>query len=402
MRKVAVFLVFVCASSSGAALTAQPAPGDLIIANESGFYGVAMLVTTPGSNQFSTLAAFPTVMLRGVTVGPRNTDFFAASQRSVFRVTAAGVVTTLVPVLSQGGGCVACVLDEIGELLVGTGLRSGALYRIHPVSGGARVVRQGFYPNAFCLDRDSGDIVVGDYDSSFPMRLLRIRRDGSVTTVATVGFYLESMEFHPSSGDVLVGSMGAIYRLDSQNRITTLTSQLFTPNGLAALDDGTIAVGGDYINTILRMDTRGKILGTLFSGGKIRNVCMAVADEHNLWGIDTPMPGTVFNLRIRFARHPVKHFLAAASFSPRPGFYIGGRWIPLTPDGLFFLSRQLPHVFGNFAGLLDRTGRASPFVVVPNLPALRGTRLFLAAVVLDPNAPGGIAQVSQEYGATIR
>jgi hypothetical protein len=127
-----------------------------------------------------------------------------------------------------------------------------------------------------------------------------------------------------------------------------------------------------------------------------------VEDEHNLWGLNTPTSGAAFNVSIRFASHPGKSYVAAASFSPRPGIPVDSRMIPLTPDNLFAISLVLPQIFVKFIGVLDGGGRATPYMLLPKIPGLKGLRMYLAAVVIDPQAPSSIAQISQQYGVMIQ
>ena len=184
------------------------------------------------------------------------------------------------------------------------------------------------------------------------------------------------------------------------NTLTTFASTS-TPKSLAVLADGNVAAG-PHGTTITLFDRNGTQIGTSYSGPTMTKLCMVVEDEHNLWGIDTPTPGGVFNIRIRFANHPGKPYVAAASLSPRPGIPVDSRTIPLTPDNFFAASVVIPQIFVNFQGVLDLNGRASPYIPIPNAAVLKGFRFFLAAVVVDPAAPSSIAQISQEYGVTIQ
>jgi hypothetical protein len=172
-------------------------------------------------------------------------------------------------------------------------------------------------------------------------------------------------------------------------------------------DSGDIVVaGGNNVPAILHYDPTGRLLGTLLGGtlGSPFNVCMAVEDEHNLWGTNAPTVGGVLGLSIRFAAHPGKPYLAAASLLPRPGIRVDQRTIPLYPNALFRLSVAAPWMFVHFQGMLDPGGRAStsPHVLVPRSAALRGVRVYFAAVVVDPKAPSGIAAISRPYGVTLQ
>ncbi len=370
-------------------------PGDYIIASYAS--PDAVYAVTPNTNVFSTVGTVPTSnKIRGVMVGADNTNYYIAAGLSVFQMTPAGVVTTILTRLPMGVGSCWNDLDENGQILVGTGWAgSGGLFRLDPVSLSLHTLRSGIFPNVFCLDRDTGDIVAGEYGSSY---VFRIKRDGTVNTVVPTLRSPYSMDFHPETNEVLIGS---IYRLDALNTLTTFVSGTSTPKALAVLSDGNVAAG-PHGTTILLFDRNGKQIGIPYNGPTMTKLCMVVEDEHNLWGIDTPTPGGVFNIRIRFANHPGKAYVAAASFSPRPGIPVDSRTIPLTPDNLFAASVVIPQVFVNFRGTLDLNGRASPYIPIPNAGVLKGLRFFLAAVVVDPAAPSSIAQISQEYGVTIQ
>jgi hypothetical protein len=66
------------------------------------------------------------------------------------------------------------------------------------------------------------------------------------------------------------------------------------------------------------------------------------------------------------------------------------------------MSLLLPQIFVRFAGVLDASGRAAPEIVIPKAAALRGLRFYLAAVVIDPQAPSSLARISQRFGVTIQ
>jgi len=255
------------------------------------------------------------------------------------------------------------------------------------------------FPNAFCLDRDTGDVVVGEISIK---TLYRVKRDGTVTTVATLPSPIYAMDYHGPTGGILVGTFQDLFHLDPLNTVTTFTPGTGYVKAIAVFGDGTVAIGENRVAPILHLDGQGKILGTIYNGPSVNNSCMVVEDEHNLWGLNTPSPGGNLNVSVRFANHPGKPYVAAVSLSSRPGIPVDSRTIPVNPDALFAAGFQLPQIFVNFVGLLDAGGRATPYIVIPKQAALRGIRLFLAAVVIDPSAPSSIAQISQRYGVTIQ
>jgi TolB protein len=93
-------------------------------------------------------------------------------------------------------------------------------------------------------------------------------------------------------------------------------------------------------------------------------------------------------------------YLAAASLSTLPGIALpGGRTLFLNVDALLLLSLTTPSIFGNFAGVLDGSGRSPCWINVPPAPALAGLRFYAAFVTYA--APGGIRSVSNTIAITI-
>jgi len=401
MMTIRLLLAACCILLMADASPAQAKPGDLIIAHQSGPpFGSAILATTPRSNTMSTVAVFQPTTLRGVMVGADNTHYYSVARMAVYKVAPGGIVTTMLQMIPVGSFGAWNDLDENGEILVGSGFAGqGGLMRIDPTTSQVTsILIQQVFPLSFCLDRFNGDIVMGDGGMGV---LMRIRRDGTITTVNTMSTFVYSMDFHHPTGDVLIGSTHAIYRLSPFGHLTTFAPIPYSMKALAVFGDGSVAAGGNNVPAILHYDAQGNLLGTIYNNN-LCNVCMVVEDEHNLWGLNTPSVGGILNLSIRFAGHPGKLYLAAASLSPRPGIRVGGRTIPLYPDDLFKISLTMPWLFANFSGFLDQKSRALPYVVIPKDPNLRGVRIFLAAIVVDPTAPSGIAAISQPYGVTIQ
>jgi hypothetical protein len=209
------------------------------------------------------------------------------------------------------------------------------------------------------------------------------------------------MDYHFLTGDTILGTSSALYRLDPLNTLHTFATGSGLVKSLAVLANGDVAAG-PHGTTISLYDRNGTSKGTVYSGPSMNKMCMAVEDEHAVWGLNTPSVGGVFNISIRFANQPGKAYLAAASFARSPGIPIAGRVIPVNPDDLFFLSQLVPAIFNGFAGVLDVNGRGRAYIALPKSVGIRGIRFFLAAVAIDAAAPGGIAEVSQPYGATVQ
>ena len=389
----AVLVGFVLVAGAGA----QARPGDLIIGGSSG----TVFAVTPGTNTASTVAVVPVSGLRGVMIGPDNATYYVAAGLAVFEITGAGVVTTLVTTLPFGSGTSWCDLDEDGHLLVSTGWSgSGGIFRVDRTTGGilATFIPRTF-PNALCLDRDTGEVVAGEISIK---TIFRVKRDGTVTTAATVPSPIYAMDFHTPSGGILVCTALHVFHVDALNQVTTFTPNTGYMKAIAVLGDGTVAIGENNKAPILHLDAAGNQIGTLYNGVSLGNSCMVVEDEHNVWGLNTPSPGGNLNLSVQFASHPGKPYVAAAALSARPGLPVDSRIIPLNPDNVFVATFMLPQIFVNFTGILDARGHASPYVMIPKQAVLRGLRLYFAAVVIDAGAPSGMAQISQLYGVTVQ
>lgn len=112
-------------------------------------------------------------------------------------------------------------------------------------------------------------------------------------------------------------------------------------------------------------------------------------------------------LRLSFPLDAGKQYVAALSLT---GFRFGpkladGRRIPLTFDGLTTISLQggIPGLLGPTMGTLDAQGEASVRVNANVLGGgVAGLRFWAAAVVLDPNAPSGVAEVTEPKVVVLR
>lgn len=393
-RLYAFALTLACAAGAPAQ---NALPGDLLVASSTG--GATVMAVTPGANVARTLASMSPA-IRGLVVGADNTNYFAASGLDVFRIDPNGGVTTVVAGLSPGIGVAFADLDENGDVIVGTGWASaGSVFRVNPVAQTwTTIARTGIFANALCLDRDSGDIVVADNTSGSIFRI--DRNTGQSNTVQTGLPTVYAMDYHPFNGEVLLTTSSTILRLDAFNALTTFVSGAGLVKSLAVLANGDV-IAGPHGTTMQRYDAAGQNIGTPYNGANITKMDMAVADENHVWALNSAIAGTPLSISVRFARHPGKLYIAAASFSRQPGIPIDSRTVPLTPDNLFRLSQSVPALFQGFAGALDAQGRAGMNVLIPALP-IQGLRMFLAAVVVDPAAPSGIAQISQPYGITVQ
>jgi len=78
-------------------------------------------------------------------------------------------------------------------------------------------------------------------------------------------------------------------------------------------------------------------------------------------------------------------YIAAAAFTTNTGFSIAPfEHIAVDPDPLLFLSLiQLPPIFSNFSGNLDKNAQANPSMFIPNISSLQGAQIAVQALVVD-------------------
>ena len=62
----------------------------------------------------------------------------------------------------------------------------------------------------------------------------------------------------------------------------------------------------------------------------------------------------------------------------------------------------LPTVFKNYAGKLDANGDATASIDIPNVPALKGVRVYTAFLTLLATAPSGVSSISNTFLFTIQ
>jgi len=59
-------------------------------------------------------------------------------------------------------------------------------------------------------------------------------------------------------------------------------------------------------------------------------------------------------------------------------------------------------IFQNYAGLLDAQGQATAQLNIPNIPGLKGVRIYTAFVTLRASAPFGIGNISNSFLFTVQ
>ena len=159
---------------------------------------------------------------------------------------------------------------------------------------------------------------------------------------------------------------------------------------------------------------------TLYRCGTQNNI-ITLAPPHPIWseassicrvevyvsgvtitGAGTPNPGGTIKFALSAPTDGGLPYQVASSFGNGP-IPIDKRQICLSPDPLFFLSvlGLVPGTFQNYVGKLDNQGLGSAAVDIPNLPILKGIRIYTAFVTQLSTAPSGIASISNSFLFTI-
>jgi len=392
MKHLATAVLLAAAVSAPAA--AQPRPGDYVFPSTS---GSAVLVVPPGSQTATTMAML-FAQPQGLVMAPDNIDLVASGGPGLMLITPGGAATTLlsVPVNEKLG------VDQDGSfLLPGFGTAVSALRR---VDRGLTVttIASGFgtgKARTIAVDIDSGDYLVGD------LNLFRITHGGVVTSVSTPFTVTgpAGMVSDPRTGRLVAGRGIALVEVDLVNgAVTTLaqlqttvsgvavdrTRDLFVVSGLIGLTPGA--------NGVYTVDRKGVVVSLTRLAG-LQDA--EVYGSRNIVARSDPAPGRTLNLQFSEPGSPGALYLAAASFSPRPGIPTPAGVVDLTPDALFTLSRLAPAIFVNFTGTLDAKGSAAAAILIPAAPALRGLRFYLAFVTIQGSA---IHAIARTVGFSIR
>jgi len=269
---------------------------------------------------------------------------------------------------------------------------------------------------ALCEHEDSGNFVAVSSDSppTGALSLLDLHQNTVVRWIYGFG-RLTGCAFHqgfPNSLYAVEGGTpgaGKLYKVDmirgtvatiiekGVDEITSITYNL----------DQTLSLGACH--KLHKFDPRTNSIVRTWELGRDRyQVIRSVAQFGNAsLTLDTSKgagPGSRVPINLSFP-HPSAMkapYVLAASEGLRPGINIYGRYLNLRPSPLFMLSalNMLPTIFQNFQGILDSGGGGQAFVNIPNIPALKGFRMYVGGLVLPPRGKPII--VSNCTGFTIQ
>lgn len=302
-------------------------------------------------------------------------------------------------------------LDEDGDSFLVAATVFNLVYDVPNVGGGYTtliLVNNGF-ANSMCVDPDTGDVIVGG-STSYPAAptpptpgtgfLLRYDRNSGMlkSTLATGLLRVSSVYPDYEQGGFFVArfDQGGILRVDNQGGVTTVLASNTRNNSVRVDSDGTL--WSVDVGDITHFDRTGTIIRRLTLPLAMPGLTgLAIYGNRRLVARGEAKPGQSLRLDIQTndPNETGKNYVMAASFATRPGFKIAGRFIALSVDNLFILTAQnlAPTIFQNFTGQINALGQATAFINLPaSFPANTGIRVHVHGLILDPNAPGGVAE----------
>jgi hypothetical protein len=398
----AVLLVLAAAGA-----TAQPQPGDPILAAVDSLLG-GHLARIDSSGKSHVIARFTAGYPSAVTMARDNTDLLCALGTAPFpilRVTPAGLVTTVVKMAQPAQ---ALALDEHGRLLAVAGATRSRIFAVDLDLG---VVTTLFADAAApapggALHLDHGDVHFARRSPS-PALLRFHPRTAALTTLSTaIGGTATGLAWDPATGDTLVttsGPGGGVFSADAGGAITTLFAAPYA-RGVRVDEHDLLWVltSQGASNRIERRDRAGKVLRTashLALGGVTGFTLYA---DRPLHGRGPAREGTTYDLHLSVPGGTKSTWVLGASLGTRPALRLpDGRSIRLYPDALFLnsINGHWPG-FRNFTGILDAAGRGKASVYLPT--GLKGLRVFFAGIRLDKQAPAMVGTVLNPVGMTVQ
>ena len=117
-----------------------------------------------------------------------------------------------------------------------------------------------------------------------------------------------------------------------------------------------------------------------------------------LTGSGSGAPGTAIDFTLSSPIDAGLPYQLGSSFGNGP-IPIDTRSLGLTPDDLLVLSTSglAPGIFKDYAGLLDAQGSAKARLNIPNIPVLKGIRIYSAFVTLKATAPSSVSSISNTF-----
>lgn len=377
-------------------LTAQHEGGDIVAAD---FTTKSVFRITP--------AGAVTTLLSGLA-GPSGVAVTQSQEvlvldynaQTLFRLPRLGRLQTVATGLA---GAIRIAVDHDGTYLV-TSLTSKALLRVTPagvvstIYSGAPFIR----PFGIAVD-SSGDYLVTD-DST--KALYRITPAGALSVIWSGSpFALPQGVALWGNGDfaVIDGVTDFVYRVPRAGGPPVPIvgpPTLLNPDAVVADFEGRVLISESHIqgNRIELVEPNGKVTA-IASGTPFQNL-EALARVPTLHGPVRSGPGQTTKLGLDFPGQGGRPYAVWASLSLHPGIPLGGsdtRWIAGNLDLLFQASFGANNaLFAGWVGALVPPGTAAPALAVPQV-TLPPLTLFVQALTIDPSSPGLFGNLSNVH-----
>ncbi len=407
IRSLTVVFALIAAVSAHA----QPHNQDILAGTSGSLLRLAPLGVV------STIGTYSTFRITGIASDADNrfaviahTNPFGGAPNDILRVdlTTGAIVTTVWSGAPFSGPIEAISIDQNGDYVVldpGTGFpQTAALFRLDRLGAQVTTISTltGLWVDDFTLDRTSGDWFVTDGNGSAIRRIDRLT-GAIVATHKVASGLVYSVTQDPHLADLYVAgsSNESVIRVDPSNGAAQTIATGFQSASIIVdreiAPDGALIVVADRTGVVRRIRRNGfeevarGVLATRpwsIEFRKARNVAPVLA-----------VPPNDRQIVIDFPDQPGRAYVCAFGVSGYTGgLKLGdGRVIPLRLDGLALRTAAgpLPPVIVNNIGVLDGNGRA---VVAMNANVFGGAvgsvRVWVAAITIDPAAPGGIGRVS--------
>ena len=357
-------------------------------------------------------------------------------QGVLLRLAASGLISTIAagPSLLDPRGV---MLDETGSVFVlSSPMKSPTscvfFLSVHP-NGTVTTVGRAIDHRLVCygFDHESGHAVMLSYCSSEntdtgTLKLYRIDpRTGSVslyTELSSLPFSLQmatSPLYEMESSSLVMATPGAagntlLLRISPENGVSvvkTITAARGTQVAMERLRPRSFE--STYGLIVSQFTTQRLMLLSLSRDGIVKSSSpvssisslnrnfMTRAGSRHLTASRGPTNAT-HQFRVSFPESAGRPFVVGLSLDGvGPGTSLSdGRVIPINPDLLTILTMfgGIPGVMEHTAGYLDSAGRATTTIYPGPFGSWHGQRLSVVAVVVDPTAPCGIAEISQPLG----
>jgi hypothetical protein len=357
---------------------------------------------------------------------------FSVNQSAILHLDPVGRITTLAigPPLSLPKGI---VLDEQGAWFVLDEDLAKRTLRFFRLSGAGPPTPVGSAVNLSVIrvgfDHDTGQAIVFASEPTFKTRVLRIDpRNGTITSFTSVDlpsslFSATPPVYDPETGALLTASQGSsnnptLFKITPELGMRSLTtvqspgspvlmSDLGRQSPAAAVFGLVLLPRGSAWPLLVTLTRTGKKTSTR-SLGKLPSPdprLIVRQGRRNLAPITGLGPGRA-GLNVAFPGHAGRPYVVGLSATGTlPALPLqDGRVIPVAFDILtvFSIFGGVPGVMMNTVGVLDSSGRANMTLDFRNVAqSFRGQRLAACAVVLDPAAPSGLAEISPPIGITV-